>query len=65
MATAGKATVVNVVEPLPGVTELENASAEAPPWSMTLESGEKCVFRQRCDQCRRLAVSQLLLRMAG
>lgn len=40
----GEAVVVRLTEGLSDAGYLEDGSGEAPPWSMTLESGEKCVF---------------------
>ncbi len=40
----GEAVVVRLTEASPEAGHLEAGSREAPPWAMTLESGEKCVF---------------------
>jgi hypothetical protein len=41
----GEATIVTVTEPLPENGASDGLAGEqAPPWAMTLESGETCVF---------------------
>lgn len=43
-APGGEATLVTLTSSLPGNGVSDSSPVEAPPWAMTLQSGEQCAF---------------------